>query len=118
MMRMAPSSVRRRPARARSRAFTGSERAAVPARSKRSWTAEATLLTFCPPGPDPRTKDNSRSVSGMTMRGVTSIVMGFGGRRAFLQSLDRLEHPQLALRYRNLHSVLAEEPPDRAIDVR
>src|SRR5262249_62343094 len=51
-----PSLVRRRPARRASRARTASENSVVRARSKRSSTAVDTLLTFCPPGPEARTK--------------------------------------------------------------
>ena len=36
-----------------------------PATSKRSSTAVATLLTFCPPGPDARTKRSTSSSSSM-----------------------------------------------------
>src|SRR4030088_1701387 len=120
MMRIAPSSVSRRPASARRRAFTGSVSTGVPARSKRSWTAEATLLTFCPPGPDPLTNDNEISLSGITMCGVTSI--GILVNRRLLRGLGKpgngLEHPQFALRDRYLDAVIPEQPPDRAIDVR
>src|SRR5882757_6425011 len=120
MMRIAPSSVSRRPASARRRAFTGSASTTVPARSKRNWTAEATLLTFWPPGPDPRTNDNEISPSGITMSGLTSIVIPV--TRRLLGWLGKpgsgLEHPQLALRDRYLDAVVPEQPPDRAIDVR
>src|SRR5262249_21114740 len=118
MMRTAPSSVSRLPARARSRAFTASDTAAVPARAKRSCTADATLLTFCPPGPDPRPQVSDRSVSGMTTPGVTSIGMLVELLRPLRQPFCWLEHPQLALGNRYLHAVLAEQPPDRAVDVR
>src|ERR1700716_1625575 len=120
MMRIAPSSVSRRPASARRRAFTGSVSTGVPARSKRNWTAEATLLTFCPPGPDPLTNDNEISLSGITMCGVTSI--GILLNRRLLRGLGKpgsgLEHPQFALRDRYLDAVILEQPPDRAVDVR
>src|SRR5579883_587450 len=78
-MRIAPSSVRRRPASLRTRSFTGSSSAAVEARSNRSCTAEATLLTFCPPGPDERTNENARSPAGMTRPGAMRMDMA-GGR--------------------------------------
>src|SRR5258708_40137071 len=120
MIRIAPSSVSRRPASARRRDFTGSGSTAVPARSKRSCTADATLLTFWPPGPDPLTKDSEISPSGITMLGVTSIAILINP--GFLWRFDRprhgLEHPKLALGNRYLHAVVAEEPPDRAIHVR
>ena len=38
--------------------------------SKRSSTALATLLTFCPPGPELRTKRSSRSRSSIERVGV------------------------------------------------
>jgi hypothetical protein len=38
--------------------------------SKRSCTALDTLLTFCPPGPEARTKDSSNSESSMAMLSV------------------------------------------------
>src|SRR5436305_6580467 len=62
-----PSCVARLPANARRRCRTsaGSERE-WPA-SKRSWTALETLLTFWPPGPEPRTKVSVSSESGMNM---------------------------------------------------
>src|SRR6185437_3873017 len=75
-MRMAPSCVSRRPASARKRFFTGSSSAAVAARSKRNCTAEATLLTFWPPGPAARTKENSTSPSAIARLGVTAMGMG------------------------------------------
>src|SRR5882757_1205379 len=120
MMRIAPSSVRRRPASARRRAFTGSANTVVPARSKRSCTAEATLLTFWPPGPDPRTNDSEISPSGITMCGVTSIAILIDRRwlRWFGEFGRGLEHPQFPLGDRYLDAVIPEQPPDRAIDVR
>src|SRR3981189_894460 len=108
MIRIAPSSVSRRPASARKRDFTGSDSTPVPARSKRSCTADATLLTFWPPGPDPLTKDSEISPWGITMSGVTSTVIpiypGWLGR--FDRPRHRLEHAQLALGNRYLHAVI------------
>src|SRR6185437_14732148 len=75
-MRTAPSCVSLRPARARKRLFTGSSREVVAARSKRSCTAEETLLTFWPPGPEPRTNESSTSASAMARLGVTKMGMG------------------------------------------
>src|SRR5581483_6355987 len=120
MMRIAPSSVSRRPASARRRAFTGSVRAVLPARSKRSCTAEATLLTFCPPGPDPRTKDSDKSLSGRTIWGVTSIgiLVNRWLLRTSRRALQWLEHAQLALGNRYGYAILAEESPDRPIHIR
>ena len=42
--------------------------------SKRSWTAVASLLTFCPPGPDARTKLSSISRSSMLIWALTRIM--------------------------------------------
>jgi energy-coupling factor transporter ATP-binding protein EcfA2 len=52
----APSFVQRRPASRLSRRFTGSGRLGERSASKRSSTALETLFTFCPPGPEARTK--------------------------------------------------------------
>src|SRR5215469_7876852 len=62
-----PSCVARLPANARRRCRTlaGSERDWPT--SKRSWTAVETLLTFWPPGPEPRTKVIVSSESGINM---------------------------------------------------
>lgn len=57
-MSSTPSVVMRLPASACSRCLTPSLSGAA-ATSSRSWTAVATLLTFCPPGPDARTKRSS-----------------------------------------------------------
>ena len=53
------------------RAFTPGFNALVLARSKRSSILLATLLTFCPPGPDDRTAVTLSSSPGMTMWSVT-----------------------------------------------
>ena len=42
--------------------------------SKRSCTAVATLLTFCPPGPPARTKTSSISFSPIAIRSVIGII--------------------------------------------
>src|SRR4029450_4523878 len=42
--------------------------------SKRSCTALASLLTFCPPGPEARMKCSSSSSSPMLMEGVMRII--------------------------------------------
>src|SRR5512146_2351149 len=60
----APSLVTRRPASDLSRSFAAGSSDSVPARSNLSCTAVATLLTFCPPGPEARTKDQVKSRSG------------------------------------------------------
>lgn len=43
--------------------------------SNRNWTAVATLLTFCPPGPDDRMKLKDSSLSGMNKVGVISMMI-------------------------------------------
>src|SRR5688572_21357614 len=57
-MSRTPSVVARRPASAIRRTFTSSGNGDA-VRSTRSSTAVATLLTFCPPGPEPRTNRSS-----------------------------------------------------------
>src|SRR5215470_6609165 len=42
--------------------------------SKRSCTADETLLTFCPPGPEARTNDSESSDSSMEMVSVIRII--------------------------------------------
>src|ERR1700722_15051710 len=134
MMRIAPSSVSRRPASPRSRFFTGSDSAVLPSMSNRSCTAEETLLTFCPPGPDARTKAYERSLSGIVTLGeisrpmprpLLSVVVEVHGPRLVTRRSARdrhrrrlLEHPQFPLRNRYLHTVGAEDFPDRAVHVR
>src|SRR5689334_12343796 len=135
MMSTAPSVVNRRPLNTRSRALTSSPRTRLCCRSKRSCTAVATLLTFCPPGPEARRNDTASSWSGIcnpaaigsgtasplrslvgclvdTCSGSGDRCTRVGARRA------RLEQPGLLLRHRNLHAMRAEDAPDRAIDVR
>ena len=67
-----PCWVTRRPASARRRVCIS---AGSPdnAGSNRNCTAVATLLTFCPPGPDARTKLSTTDLSSMAMPGVTGI---------------------------------------------
>src|SRR5690606_12256094 len=67
-----PSLVTRRSRRASKRSRTGSGSEGELAMSKRSSTAVATLLTFCPPGPAERTKRSVSSDSGMSMAGVVT----------------------------------------------
>src|SRR5690348_1833655 len=54
----------RLPAR-RARRWAASGGSAILLVSKRSWAAVETLLTFCPPGPEARTKTISMSFSSM-----------------------------------------------------
>ena len=62
-----PSSVIRLPASEMRRFRTSSGRERELATSKRSCTAVATLLTFCPPGPEARTKYSGISLSSIVM---------------------------------------------------
>src|SRR5574340_1363052 len=73
MIRM-PSWVSRRPARAMRRARTGSGSEGERATSKRSCTAVDTLLTFCPPGPEARTKSSCISRSSSSIWSLTRIM--------------------------------------------
>ena len=66
-----PSAVTRLPANASSRSRTSGASAADRFASNRSCTAVATLFTFCPPGPDARTKRSSISESFITIASVT-----------------------------------------------
>src|SRR6266567_3772351 len=67
-----PSLVRRPPASAMRRARTSLASDGERATSKRSCTAEETLLTFCPPGPDASTKLSESSFSSTVMPSVTT----------------------------------------------
>src|SRR5215472_3123867 len=136
MISSAPSAVSRRPLKARRRALTGSLSTVLPARSKRSCTALATLLTFWPPGPEARTKESVISASGMASPGASSSGTGeakpsvggliarrrrrwpdreCAGRRA---RLARGVQARFELRHRDANAVGAEDAPDRAIHVR
>src|SRR5262245_8780285 len=68
-----PSLVRRLPANRSTRSRTSWERLGERRASKRSCTALASLLTFCPPGPDARMKRSCSSPSAMLMFGVIWI---------------------------------------------
>src|SRR5207248_10638081 len=69
-----PPAVTRLPARRSRRRRTGCGRDLLARTSKRSCTALATLLTFCPPGPGDRMKLSSISLSSMAMLEVTRIM--------------------------------------------
>src|SRR6201996_4533822 len=64
-MTITPSWVARDPASLISRVATSFGRLGEPRASNRSSTALATLLTFCPPGPEERTKFSTTSLSSM-----------------------------------------------------
>lgn len=68
---MTPSWVSRLPASFISRIATSLGSDGERRASKRSCTALDTLLTFCPPGPEARTKLSSISLSSIAMDGVT-----------------------------------------------
>ena len=74
VMTMTPSRVRRDPARRSSRPRTSCGSEGDRRASKRSCTALATLFTFCPPGPDARTKDSVISRSSSAIFVVTGIM--------------------------------------------
>src|SRR5688572_3615642 len=57
-----------------SRFFTSSDKE-EPNISNRSWTAVATLLTFCPPGPDARINSSCNSRSSIFIEGVISSIL-------------------------------------------
>jgi hypothetical protein len=73
-MTSTPSRLTRLPASTCSRSRTAHGREAERGISKRSCTAVATLLTFCPPGPEARMKVSSISFSSSTMPGATLII--------------------------------------------
>ncbi len=70
-MTMTPSCVSRPPASFISRIATSLGSDGERRASKRNCTALDTLLTFCPPGPEARTKLSSISLSSIAMDGVT-----------------------------------------------
>src|SRR5437764_13145800 len=86
-----PSRVRRRPASRSSRARTSSGSRGERRTSKRNCTALASLLTFCPPGPEARMKCSSTSSSPMLIDGVMRIIAGRGPQQA--NSLARFGSP-------------------------
>src|ERR1051325_6585884 len=80
MMTITPSLVRRLPASRMSRTATSLGNDGERRASKRSCTADDTLLTFCPPGPEERTKDSDSSDSSIVIVGViwiTDVMAGF-----------------------------------------
>ena len=74
MMTRTPSRVSRVPASRSSRARVSADNDGEPRTSKRSCTAVASLLTFCPPGPEARTKLSSISRSSMLIWALTRII--------------------------------------------
>src|SRR5262249_18905797 len=74
VMTSTPSRVRRLPAKRSSRVRTSSVSDSECRTSKRICTALASLLTFCPPGPEARMKLSSSSPSSMLMQSVMRIM--------------------------------------------
>jgi hypothetical protein len=74
VMTMMPSRVRREPAKRWSRSRTSAGNDGERRASNRSCTALATLLTFCPPGPEDRTKYSAISRSSRAIFAVTGII--------------------------------------------
>jgi Hydantoinase/oxoprolinase N-terminal region len=72
---MTPSWVRRRPARRAARSRTCGGKVAARARSRRNCTAVASLLTFCPPGPEARIKLSSIWLSSRTISPIIGIMV-------------------------------------------
>src|SRR6476646_6543422 len=73
-MTITPSWVSRVPAIRINRRATSFGNAGECRTSKRSCTADETLLTFCPPGPEARTNDSESSDSSMEMVSVIRII--------------------------------------------
>lgn len=69
-----PSCVRRRPVSFFNRIIVSGGRAREWCTSKRSWTAVATLLTFCPPGPDAWMNSKVNAFSSIDTDGVIWIM--------------------------------------------
>src|SRR6476620_5058899 len=73
-MTITPSLVSRLPAMRINRRATSFGNAGECRASKRSCTADETLLTFCPPGPEARTNDSESSDSSMEILSVMRII--------------------------------------------
>ena len=73
-MTITPSLVSRLPAMRINRRATSFGNAGECRASKRSCTADETLLTFCPPGPEARTNDSESSDSSMEIVSVIRII--------------------------------------------
>src|SRR5690606_13506044 len=80
------------------RSRTGSGKDGELAASKRSSTAVDTLLTFCPPGPDARTKRSTSSSSGIdrfgAMINMTGIVACPPKHLSERSSVEEFPHPR------------------------
>src|SRR5512144_847502 len=98
MMTMTPSLVTRLPASRIRRTATSLGNEGEWRTSKRSWTADDTLLTFCPPGPDARTKDSASSDSSMEIASVMRIIMTASGCQILLRQYLTFFHRRLVER--------------------
>src|SRR5215470_16471342 len=78
-MTSTPSRVSRRPASRSSRARTSWESDGEWRTSKRNCTAVASLLTFCPPGPDERMKLSDISLSSIAMWSLMRSMIQMSG---------------------------------------
>jgi hypothetical protein len=87
-----PNFVSLEPASFSSRARTGSDKFGEPRTSNRSSTAVETLFTFCPPGPDERTKLSCSSASSIEIVCVIRIMRDHtrrcSGRRQLMVTPD------------------------------
>src|SRR6185312_4810575 len=97
-MTMTPSLVRRWPASAIRRMATSFGSDGEWRASKRSCTADDTLLTFCPPGPEARTKDSESSDSSMEIVSVMRIIVTASGCQIFLRQYLAFFHRRLVER--------------------
>src|SRR5471030_2925151 len=95
MMTMMPSLVSRFPAKRISRTATSLGSDGEPRMSKRNCTADDTLLTFWPPGPDERTKLSISSDSSMEMASVTGRSMALAARQILLRQHLAFFHRRL-----------------------
>src|SRR6185312_7657853 len=95
MMTMTPSLVRRLPASRIRRTATSLGNDGERRASKRSCTAEETLLTFWPPGPDERTKLSESSDSSIEMASVMRSIVRSRTGQVFLRQYLALFHRRL-----------------------
>src|SRR5581483_11001004 len=97
MMTMTPSLVTRLPARRIKRSATSFGSDGERRASKRSCTADETLLTFWPPGPEARTKDSDSSDSLIEIVSVTGIMPHHGPSKRDCERLYAFNEQQCAL---------------------
>src|SRR5258706_9050284 len=114
--RMVPSSMSFWPASRRRRFLAAADSEVFCGSKKRNCAALATLLTFCPPGPEERMNFHSNSSSGMTMSGA--MISGIGIARRSVEVRRQGMHAHLVLRHRDGDLVLLEQPPDGAVHFR